>query len=217
MKVLGIVCSPRKGGNTEILMQVALDAAQKLGAETELWTASGKDLKPCDGCESCRRKGGVCRIQDDMTGLYPKILAADGIIFGSPAYFMSVTAQAKIIIDRIHALYTHYLLANKVAGIIAVANSRGHEGVLQGFSNLFRSCHIIQADLATGWAQEKGEVRKDDFGMKNAEELGKQMVALINQKPCWPEEYRRPIHRIVKEDYGIDPFPLRHTRQKKSE
>jgi len=217
MKVLGIVCSPRKGGNTEIMMEVALAGARSYEAETELWTTAGKDLKPCDGCDACRspKTAGKCHIKDDMQELYPKVLDADGIIFGSPAYFMSATAQSKIVIDRMYSIYNQYLLANKVAGVISVANSRGHEGVWLLFSNLIELSHMLPADYAVGFAATKGEIRKDDFGMKSAEELGKQVAALIKQQFRWPEEYRRPIYRVCREIYGIDSYPLRHTRQAK--
>ena len=72
MKVLGIACSPRKGGNTEIMMKEALAGARSYGAETELWTTAGKDLKPCDGCETCVKRHGECHIEDDMQELYPQ-------------------------------------------------------------------------------------------------------------------------------------------------
>ena len=215
MKVLGIVCSPRKGGNTEIMMEAALAGAHSYGAETELWTVSGKDIKPCDGCVTCRKKGGRCHIKDDMQELYTKIIAADGLIFGSPSYFMSVTAQAKIVIDRLYSLYHQYVLANKVAGVISVAASSGHEGVWLQFSNLFNFCHMLRADYTIGYASKKGEVRKDDYAMKSSEELGKEIASLIKQQFRWPEEYRRPIHIICRDVYGIDRYPLRHTRQMK--
>ena len=215
MKVLGIVCSPRKGGNTEIMMEVALAGARSCGAETELWTTAGKDIKPCDGCDTCCKKGGECHIKDDMQELYPKILEADGLIFGSPAYFMSATAQAKIVIDRLYSIYNQYVLSNKVAGVISVASARGQEGVWLQFSKLIAFCHMFPADYAFGFAREKGEIRKDAYAMKSSEEIGKQIVSLIKQQLRWPEEYRRPIYRICRETYGIDSYPLRHTRQVK--
>jgi len=215
MKVLGIVCSPRKGGNTEIMMEVALTGARSYGAETELWTVAGKDLKPCDGCDTCIKRGGECHIKDDMQELYPKILAADGLIFGSPVYFMAVTAQAKIIIDRLYCLYNQFVLPNKVAGVLIVQGSSGLEGARHQFQNLIRLSHMFPADYAFGFGREKGEVRKDDYAMKSSEELGKQVVSLIKQQFRWPEEYRKPIYRICRETYGIDSYPLRHTRQVK--
>lgn len=215
MKVLGIVCSPRKGGNTEIMMEAALAGARSQGAETELWTTAGKDIKSCDGCNTCLKKGVECHIKDDMQPLYHKILAADGVIFGSPSYFMSATAQAKIVIDRLYSLYNQYTLVNKVAGVIAVASSRGHEGVWTIFKNFIVHCHMLPGDCAVGFASEKGEVRKDDYAMKSSEELGKQVVSLIKQQLRWPEEYRKPLYRVCRDKYGIDSYPLRHTRQVK--
>ncbi len=215
MKVLGIVCSPRKGGNTEIMIEAALAGAHSYGAETELWTTANKDLKPCDGCRACRKKGGECHIRDDMQGLYPKILAADGLIFGSPAYFLSVTAQAKIVIDRLYCLYHQHVLANKVAGVVAVANFQGHDGVRLLFSNFIQLCHMFPADHTVGYGSAKGEVRKDDYAMKSSEELGKQITSLIKKRLSWPEEYRSPIYQICKDKYGIESYPLRHTRQLK--
>ena len=209
MKVLGVVCSPRKGGNTEIMMKEALAGASNYGAETELWTAAGKELKPCDACESCIKKKGKCHINDDMQELYPKILAADGLIFGSPSYFESVTAQAKIVIDRMHGLYNMFVLANKVAGVVNIAASSGHEGAYAPFRSFIRFCHMFPAEQAYGYAGGRGEIRKDKFAMKSAEELGKQVVSLIKQQFRWPEEYRKSLYRVCEDHYGISAYPLR--------
>jgi multimeric flavodoxin WrbA len=212
MKVLGIVCSPRKNGNTEIMMKAALTGAGSYGAETELWTTAGKDLKPCDACKSCVEKGGKCHINDDMQELYPKILAADGIIFGSPSYFESVSAQAKIVIDRLYCLYIIFVLANKVAGVINVAGSSGHEGAYAPFRNFIKFTHMFPAEQAYGFGEDKGEVRKDKFAMKASEELGKQVVSLIRQRFRWPEEYRKPLYRVCDDNYGISSCPVRHLK-----
>ncbi|MFC1995379.1 flavodoxin family protein [Chloroflexota bacterium] len=212
MKVLGVVCSPRKGGNTEVMMQEALAGARSYGAETELWTVAGKELKPCDACESCTKKEGKCHINDDMQELYPKILDADGIIFGSPSYFESVSAQAKIVIDRMYGLYNMFALVNKVAGVINVAHSSGHEGTYDPFCKFIKFHHMFSADQAVGFATYKGEIRKDKYAMKSSEELGKQVVALIKQQFCWPEEYRKPLYRVCEDHYGISSSPLRDLR-----
>ena len=215
MRVLGIVCSPRKGANTEIMVESALAGAHSCGAETELWTVSGKTLQPCDGCGVCKKKDGECHIKDDMQELYPKILAADGLIFGSPAYFHSGTAQAKTVVDRLYCLYFQNMLVNKVAAVVTVANSRGHEGVRLMFYEFMDSCHMFAAGSTKGYGRDKGEVRKDDYAMKSSEILGKQVASLVKQQLRWPEEYRKPIYRITRETYGIDSYPLRHTRQRK--
>ncbi|MFC2047010.1 flavodoxin family protein [Chloroflexota bacterium] len=207
MKVLGIVCSPQKNGNTEIMMKEALAGASSCGAESELWTVAGKELKPCDACSSCN-KTGKCHINDDMQELYPKVLAADGLIFGSPAYFRSLTAQAKMVVDRLYCLYYQDVLPDKVAGVISIATAHGHDGVWAPFRQFFELCHMFPADCIWGFAQRKGDIRKDRFGMKASEELGKQVVSLIKQKLHLPKEYRRHVYRICDETHGISHYPL---------
>ena len=85
MKVLGIVCSPRKRGNTEIMVEEALAATREAGAETELVLIADKNITPCDACGSCRETG-FCRIKDDMQPIYQQLEAADAIILGTPVY-----------------------------------------------------------------------------------------------------------------------------------
>ncbi|MFC2047675.1 flavodoxin family protein, partial [Chloroflexota bacterium] len=172
------------------------------------WTVTGKELKPCDGCGSCE-KTGTCHINDDMQELFPKVLAADGIIFSSPAYFRSLTAQAKTVIDRLYSLYQIHALANKVAAVISVTSSRGHEGIWQQFGNFTTINHMLLADHAHGFAGGKGDIRKDRYAMKASEELGKQVVSLIKQQGHWAEEYRKPLYRICKDEYNIDSCPVR--------
>lgn len=204
MKVLGIVCSPRKGGNTEFLVQEALTGAQDRGAETELVTVWDKDIKPCDGCLSCE-KTGKCHIQDGVQEIYPKLVEADGIVWGTPVYFWSATAQAKILIDRSYALYTNTnRLTNKVSGVISVGASLGHLGVWQLFSTFFSVHHMLSTDFVYGYARNKGDVRKDKHAVQASRELGRQMVLIAEQKFRFPAEYDVAIYRQVKRDYGID-------------
>ena len=204
MKVLGIVCSPRKGGNTEVLVQEALTGARDNGAEIELLTVWDKDIKPCDGCLSCE-KTGKCHIKDDMQGIYPELLEADGIVWGTPVYFWSATAQAKMLIDRSYALYFNKNnLANKVSGVISVGASLGNLGVWHLFSAFFSVHHMLSTDFVYGYARNKGDIRKDKHAMKASRELGKQMVLIAARKFKYPEEYDVAIYRYVKREYGID-------------
>lgn len=209
MKVLGIVCSPRKGGNTEIMVKAALEGAESYGAETDFWTTAGKELRPCDACYTCGTRGGECHIKDGMQELYPRILAADGIIFGSPVYFLSMTAQAKIVIDRLYCLYDANALHGKVAGVVSAATSIGHDGVRIGFSDFITLCHMFLADHTWGYGDERGDVRKDKFAMKSAEELGKQVASLVKQRLSWPEEYTTALFDVCKSKYGVESYPLR--------
>ncbi|HZJ84848.1 MAG TPA: flavodoxin family protein [Syntrophomonadaceae bacterium] len=99
MKVLGVVGSSRKRGNTSYLMQEALKPLEKEGIETELVFLGDYDIKDCNGCEGCKETY-ECIVKDDMQKLYPLILESEAIILGSPAYFYNVTAYMKAFIDR---------------------------------------------------------------------------------------------------------------------
>jgi len=182
LKILGIVCSPRSGGNTEILVRKALESAEKEGAETETWSVAGKDVKPCDHCLTCI-KTGQCHIKDDMQALYPKMIEADGIILGSPVYFWSVTAQAKIVIDRTYALRRPTnRLEGKVGGAIAVAGRRGQVEALTVINNFFLGQGMIPAGLGVdGRGSEKGDIKQDERALTGATELGRRMVELIRR------------------------------------
>lgn len=185
MKVLGIVCSPRKGGNTGILVQEALAGAKESGAEIELLRISEMKIGPCDGCMTCHQTG-ECRIKDDMQKVYEKLLAADGIILGSPVYFWSVSGQTKTLMDRTYALrYPYHKLKSKVGGAIAATGRRGSVNALSVITNFFLGQDMLVAGLGiSGYGTKKGEVRQDERAMQGARSLGKQVVHLIRAVKC---------------------------------
>ena len=157
MKVLGIVCSPRKEGNTEIMMKEALTSAREAGAETELVLIADKKIGPCDACSSCF-KTTKCHIKDDMQEIYEKIDAADGIILGTPVYFGTVTAQCKAVMDRTFCYLPALKLKGKVAAsILAVRRIGGGQtrNLLYGF---FMVHGMVPVKGAIGYARQKGEV-----------------------------------------------------------
>lgn len=208
MKVLGILCSPRKRGNTEILLKESLKGAQERGAETEILFVPPMRISPCDGCGRCRKKG-KCRIKDNMQIVYEKILESEGIIFGAPVYFWSMCAQAKIVMDRLYAFRHPYLqLANKVGGVIVVASSHGHLSVIHNFNQFFISNHMLAADWVFGFAREKGAIVKNKHALRTSYELGRAVVSLINQGFHYPDEFKNPIYWMVKDKYGVDPCPF---------
>jgi multimeric flavodoxin WrbA len=142
MKILGISGSPRKNGVTVAMLDEVLRAAKGDGAEVELYSVSGRNIQPCDGCWGCRGTG-KCHIKDDMQELYGKMLGADGIIFGTPVYFYGMTAQAKAIMDRTIVFgHPERNLANKVCGVVACAGSLGLADVLKDYSY-----YIIQRQM----------------------------------------------------------------------
>ena len=176
MKVLGIVCSPRKGGNTEILVKASLAKAQEVGAEVELITLAGKTINPCDGCYSCK-KTGKCHIKDDMQDIYTKLLDSHGIIFGTPVYFYTLSAQAKALIDRTYLFSEKRELQNKVAGFIVAAGRTGSTSALAVFNAFAIAQRMIVVGRAVGFGgQEKDAILKDTRGLGEAESLGASLV-----------------------------------------
>ncbi len=103
--ILGIGGSPRKGGNTDTLLDQIMDAARSGGARTEQVRLSDLQFQPCVGCEACRRNGRCTRFSDDMTDLYPKIIEAKGLVLACPVHNYNVTAWMKAFIDRLYGLY----------------------------------------------------------------------------------------------------------------
>jgi len=203
MKILGLSCSPRKSGNTEILVGEALNGAQKEGAEVELFSLSGKEIKPCDGCYTCLETG-KCHINDDMQAVYQKLIEADGIIFGTPIYFYSMTGQAKALIDRTIVLRRPSIrLANKVGGVIAVA---GALGIIDAIKDLYFYIvinHMVTADYVAAYASEKGAIRKNERAMKAAWELGREMVQLVRKGFEFPGEFERGLTAYVTDKYKL--------------
>ncbi|MFX0070185.1 MAG: flavodoxin family protein [Candidatus Hermodarchaeota archaeon] len=98
-QILGIMGSPRKNGNTHVLISKILEGAKDSGARTEIELLGDLHIKDCDGCHSCW-KGNECSKCDDMNKLYPKIIGSDILIFGTPVYWYSSTALMKAFIDR---------------------------------------------------------------------------------------------------------------------
>ena len=186
VKILGIVGSPRKGGNTEIMVREALEAAQKAGAETELILVVDKNISPCDACGACE-ENGICKIKDDMQMIYQQLKSADGIIFGTPVYFINVSAQAKAIIDRTYAFLRTRELRGKVAAALVVARRVGAGQVLSILYSYFTIHRMLIAGGGIGYGRGKGEVKTGVGGsptlsaLEEARAVGRNVVSLVER------------------------------------
>jgi len=109
MKILGIYGSPRKGGNTDQLLDKALEGAESAGAEILRVSARGLDMCGCIECGGCDETG-KCVVKDDMQSVYPLLEEAKVIILASPIFFYGVTAQVKALIDRSQASWSKRML-----------------------------------------------------------------------------------------------------------
>ena len=189
MKVLAISCSPRKNGNTVAILEEALRGAQDAKAEIELYSVSGKNIQPCDGCRSCA-SSARCHVDDDMQELSDKMIEADGIIFGTPIYFWGMTGQAKTVMDRTIALnQPGRNLTNKVAGVVAVCGSLGLVDALKDYSYFFVQRRMLPANQVAAYVTGPGELDNMPQCMSAARRMGRQIAALIGMNFKYPEEF----------------------------
>ena len=162
-----------------------MKAAEKEGAETELLRLADKDVSPCDGCLSCRETK-ECRIKDDFQMIFQKMVEADGIILASPVYFSSATPKIKALIDRSGyvSIARGRVFENKVGGAMAVARRSGQNFTFAQLLFFFLHQGMIVPG-STYWniafGRDKGEVLKDEEGVRTARNLGKKMVWLIRK------------------------------------
>jgi multimeric flavodoxin WrbA len=188
MKVLGINCSPRKGGNTEILIKEVFSALEKEGIKTEFFQLGGKRVAGCVACMKCKKEeDGRCHQKNDIINeCIKKMKKADGIIIGSPVYNADITADAKALIEvSSYALRASGSpLKRKVgAGVIAVRRA----GAVHSFDSI-NHFFLINEMIIPGssyWniaiGREKGEVLKDEEGMKTMKVLGENMAWLLGK------------------------------------
>jgi len=189
MKVLGLFGSPRRGGNTDLLLEEMLRGAQAQGAEIERVFLSDWDVSGCRECRRCEIDGD-CVIQDQMQRLYPKLLQADYIILASPIFFYGVTSQAKRMIDRCQALWARKYILKKIpvqeesarrkGWFISVAGSRGakvFEGAALTVKYFFDALDVeYVGELTFRKIDAKGAIKKHPTALRQAFEAGKRLV-----------------------------------------
>ncbi len=203
MKILGILGSSRRGGNTEVLLDIALKEAEAKGIEVSKIPLGSKSIAPCNGCLKCMTTG-ECVIEDDMQEIYQGMLEADGILWSTPVYFWGMTGQTKTVIDRTYALsFPELKLANKVGGLIVVAASRGCMSTANLFHMYFRYNSMFFAETVSGYASQKGEIKNNDYAVLATSEMANQMIALIRANLCYPEPYSVPLYRAVKKKIDL--------------
>jgi len=190
MKVLGIFGSPRRGGNTDLLLEEALKGVQEEGAKVERCFLSDMTITPCKECHGCDQTG-KCVILDDMQKIYPKLLEADVIILASPIFFYGVTAWAKALIDRSQSLWSKkYLLKDPSLGeegkkrkgfFISVGATKGKK-VFDGailtakyFFDVLNAEYV--GELAFRGVEAKGDISKHPEALRLAYETGRKLVS----------------------------------------
>jgi len=187
VKVLGIMGSPRRQGNTDILLDKALEGAVEAGAEVEKVLVSKLKISPCLEIYACL-KDGNCSIKDDMQLLYKKLLEADHIIFASPVFFYGITSQAKAIIDRCQALWVgrHVLDMGKDdkrvrrGAFISVGATQGKklfDGAILTVKYFFDAVGVkYSGDLLVKGIDSRGQIKEAPAALDGAFRLGQELV-----------------------------------------
>jgi hypothetical protein len=188
VRVLGLAGSPRRGGNTDLLLAEVLRGAVAEGAEVKTIFLNKLKISPCQHCDACF-EAGVCKVKDDMQTVYKELEKADRIVLASPVHFMGVSAQAKAMIDRCQALWARkYILK-----IPPLGDRRPRKGLFiavggMKLANLFEpSLAIVKAlfkvldieyagDLLFPGVDEKGAIKKHPDALKQAFLAGQKLV-----------------------------------------
>jgi len=180
-RVLIFKGSPREGGNSSTLAERSAEGARAAGAEVEVFSLHRMDIRPCDGCDTCKETG-VCVLKDDMQALYPKLTQADAILIASPIYWFTFNAQTKLFIDRWYGLESSQgnPLRGKQFGLLlaygdADPYSSGAINAIRTFQDMLRYLKADMSGLVYGTANDVGDVQKQPELMEQAYKLGEKM------------------------------------------
>jgi len=193
LKTLGISTSPRLKGNSDLLLRETLSGAESAGSRVEYLRLCDFDIGPCIECNACYETG-MCRIEDDYQAVLEKILSADRLIFATPIFFMTVCAQAKMLIDRGQCLWAHkHILKKEIlpvkhdrrAMVIAVGGSKSRkqfESVRLTMKSYFDVIQMIYvANLFVNKVDTFGVIKEHPSAMTEAFRLGVDLVMTTDQ------------------------------------
>ena len=184
--ILAIHGSPRKNGNSVYLAQRAIKAAENRHTRIEQVYLDDLKIKPCTGCDACRKEiKGHCIIKDDMQKLYEKVLKADVLLFSSPVYWFTYSAQLKLFFDRLYAVQTETLSAlkgKKIGIILAYGDvdqvSSGAINAIHTLQDTFKYTESEILGIVHGTGGAIGATQKNRKLVKQARELGKKLIRL---------------------------------------
>ncbi len=180
MKVIGIVGSPRKNGNTNTVVQEVLKGAAEAGAETRTFILNEMNYRGCQGCDYCKNHDR-CKLEDDLMEIFDELALADGVVFGSPIYFGQFTGQMRLFLDRCYSLinadFSPRLPAGKKAVIIGsqgAPDPAAFKGVYEEFkgqiSNFMRM-DVKDTLVGIGY-HSPGEIKDNTELMEKAKNTG---------------------------------------------
>lgn len=189
MRVLGIYGSPRREGNTDILLDECLKGARAAGAEVLTIRCCDLTIAGCVECGGCDETG-QCVVQDDMQKVYPQLLEADAIVLASPMFFYGITSQAKALIDRCQAMWCRSRLRQDAGAGPVRPRDRGYlicAGATKG-ATLFQGAELVakyfydalemtyEGGVFVRKVEAKGDILKHGEALKQSFDLGKRMA-----------------------------------------
>lgn len=183
MNVLGISGTPRKGGNSEILLNSALEPFAEANWEIHKILLSEKKIEPCVGCETCVERK-LCFINDDMPEVYEAFERCDAIIISAPSYWRNVPAQLKALFDRTYAVKDKKALGGKLGGAIAVGRATAGGGqsiVINIIYNFYLSAGALcvpgELNGVTASADKPGDILAQPRRLEQARTLGRNIIS----------------------------------------
>jgi multimeric flavodoxin WrbA len=186
MKIIAFNGSPRLDGNTVLLIKRVLYGLEKHGFETEMINISGQINRGCTACMSCRKnQDSKCILKDDQLNQYlEKMIAADGIIIGSPTYFANITAETKALIDRAGYVLrsNNNPLRRKVGAAVVAVRRAGAINAFNAINNFFLINEMIVPGSSywnIGIGREKGEVETDSEALGTMDTLADNIAWIL--------------------------------------
>jgi len=180
LKVLGVVGSPRRKGNTAALVEKILEGAREAGIETERFYLGDMQLNPCKDCVVCKRTG-ECAQKDDMQLVYEAIKDANVLVLGTPIYFDHISAQTKIFIDRLRKAIWGVGFPKGAKAIVVITyewdNPTGYDYVIDWLKERLRQYHKLET-IATFKAENttKNPVSGRRPLLREAFDLGRSLI-----------------------------------------
>lgn len=178
MKVLAIVGSPRKNGNTDMLINQIIAGIQPNPSEFQKIYLYSYSILPCVDCRQCKKGNLLCPIKDDMPKLNVLLEQTDLLIFGTPIYWYGPTAKMKLFVDRFRPFIVNKKLAGK-KGIVVIPSEEGPsicEPTIKMFEMSFQYLGIQMLGSFLTSAYEKGEIAQNKTEMDRAYDFGKNLA-----------------------------------------
>jgi multimeric flavodoxin WrbA len=184
-RVVAIIGSPRRHGNTVALVDAALGELERSGCDCTRITLAALHINACDGHENCGERP-ACPHDDDMPGVLEQVYAADGLILASPIYYENVSGQMKTFMDRNATRgYHEQWLTPKVVGLIAVAAESGLDDALAAMRRFVALSNPEELPVVSlgGCADKPGEAAANAELMSEARALGRSMAERLGLSP----------------------------------